>query len=238
MPRRRRSARAQEGAPRQGARRRRRHGARRSQRSRASWGGAEWWPESGGECSPAGWGAAVRSPAPRLPPVGPRGRAALRPPLPPPSALLEAGAPGAHGESEEPPRGRAPQARDSLRTLLGELLGGRLRELLRRLGEERAEPLQAPSEARASPGAGRSWWGGPRPALGRGRNTTHPLGVEPAAREPNPGRRAPRPPRPRCATPGLAPERVSRGKTLLTVSCAPAEFPRPPLGGGLPLPLS
>nr|XP_023484883.1 uncharacterized protein C9orf50 homolog isoform X3 [Equus caballus] len=118
--------------------------------SRASGGGAGWWQTPRGQASPAAPGEGVRSPPPRLPAlptVAPRAaqdRTGLRSLLLPPLFLARAARAPAPPrpeprECEDPRRGPAKEAADSLGALLGEFLPGRFREFLRRLGVERAE---------------------------------------------------------------------------------------------------
>ncbi|XP_059268117.1 uncharacterized protein C9orf50 homolog [Mustela nigripes] len=120
---------------------------------RASEGGGAWWPS--GSSHPD-----VRHPSPRLPAPptlaqrGAQNRTRLRSLLLPPLPLARASrelAPRRRGpgEREDPRRGAAREAPDSLRALLGELLPSRFREFLHHLGAECAEP-RPPSEA--SPG--------------------------------------------------------------------------------------
>ncbi|XP_008519824.2 uncharacterized protein C9orf50 homolog [Equus przewalskii] len=118
--------------------------------SRASGGGAGWWQTPRGQASPAAPGEGVRSPPPRLPAlptVAPRAaqdRTGLRSLLLPPLFLARAARAPAPPrpeprECEDPRRGPAKEAADSLGALLGEFLPSRFREFLRRLGVERAE---------------------------------------------------------------------------------------------------
>ncbi|XP_012914098.1 uncharacterized protein C9orf50 homolog isoform X1 [Mustela putorius furo] len=111
---------------------------------RASEGGGAWWPS--GSSHPD-----VRHPSPRLPAPptlaqrGAQNRTRLRSLLLPPLPLARASrelAPRRRGpgEREDPRRGAAREAPDSLRALLGELLPSRFREFLHHLGAECAEP--------------------------------------------------------------------------------------------------
>uniref|UniRef100_A0A8C4LJ56 DUF4685 domain-containing protein n=1 Tax=Equus asinus asinus TaxID=83772 RepID=A0A8C4LJ56_EQUAS len=103
---------------------------------RASWGADGWWQTPRGQASPAAPGEGVRSPPPRLP-------------------ALPTVAPRAPRECEDPRRGPAKEAADSLGALLGEFLPSRFREFLRQLGVERAEQPRPRSEALpGSPGGG------------------------------------------------------------------------------------
>ncbi|XP_044634507.2 uncharacterized protein C9orf50 homolog isoform X1 [Equus asinus] len=118
--------------------------------SRASGGGAGWWQTPRGQASPAAPGEGVRSPPPRLPalptvaPRAARDRTGLRSLLLPPLLLARAARAPAPPrpeprECEDPRRGPAKEAADSLGALLGEFLPSRFREFLRQLGVERAE---------------------------------------------------------------------------------------------------
>ncbi|XP_032163879.1 uncharacterized protein C9orf50 homolog isoform X3 [Mustela erminea] len=118
---------------------------------RASEGGGAWWPS--GSSHPD-----VRHPSPRLPapptlaqrgaPNRTRLRSLLLPPLPLAGAPREL-APRRRGpgDREDPRRGAAREAPDSLRALLGELLPSRFREFLHHLGAECAEPRRSTSWA-------------------------------------------------------------------------------------------
>lgn len=138
---------------------------------RASEGGGAWWPS--GSSHPD-----VRHPSPRLPAPptlaqrGAQNRTRLRSLLLPPLLLARAPrelAPRRRGpgELEDPRRGAAREAPDSLRALLGELLPSRFREFLHHLGAKCTEPRPA-SEAspglprrrgRGGAGAGQAWGG-------------------------------------------------------------------------------
>ncbi|XP_014637447.1 PREDICTED: uncharacterized protein C9orf50 homolog [Ceratotherium simum simum] len=148
-------------------------GAGGSGSSRALGSDAGWWQAPRCASSHTEPGVGVRSPLPRLPAlptVAPRAaqdRTGLRSLLLPP--LLLARAPRAPapprrgpGECEDPRRGSAKEAPDSLGALLGELLlPSRFRGFLRQLGVEHAEEQpQPPSEALRRPqgaGQGRGW---------------------------------------------------------------------------------
>nr|XP_055165177.1 uncharacterized protein C9orf50 homolog [Nyctereutes procyonoides] len=119
-------------------------------------GGGGWWPS--GSSYPE-MGVGVRSPSPRLPALptvaqrAAQNRTTLRSLLLPPLLLARAprepAPPRARpGESEDPWRGAAREARDSLRGLLGELLPGRFGEFLHQRRAERAGPPPASSASR------------------------------------------------------------------------------------------
>ncbi|XP_072600944.1 uncharacterized protein C9orf50 homolog [Vulpes vulpes] len=116
-------------------------------------GGGGWWPS--GSSYPE-MGAGVGSPSPRLPALptvaqrAAQNRTKLRSLLLPPLLLARAprepAPPRARpGESEDPWRGAAWEAPDSLRGLLGELLPSRFREFLHQWRAERAGPPPASS---------------------------------------------------------------------------------------------
>eukprot|EP00071_Canis_lupus_P045886 XP_022279443.1 uncharacterized protein C9orf50 homolog isoform X6 [Canis lupus familiaris] len=111
-------------------------------------GGGGWWPS--GSSYPE-MGVGVRSPSLRLPALptaaqrAAQNRTKLRSLLLPPPLLARAprepAPPRARpGESEDPWRGAAWEAPDSLRGLLGELLPSRVREFLHQRRAERAGP--------------------------------------------------------------------------------------------------
>ncbi|CAK7291553.1 Uncharacterized protein C9orf50 [Vulpes lagopus] len=121
--------------------------------SGAGGGGGGWWPS--GSSYPE-MGAGVGSPSPRLPALptvaqrAAQNRTKLRSLLLPPLLLARAprepAPPRARpGESEDPWRGAAWEAPDSLRGLLGELLPSRFREFLHQWRAERAGPPPASS---------------------------------------------------------------------------------------------
>ncbi|XP_062064440.1 uncharacterized protein C9orf50 homolog [Lepus europaeus] len=113
--------------------------------------GGAWWQDRDSE--PA---VRARSPAPRLPAVAaatprpPQSRSVLESLLLPPlrsARASRASAPRRLGprEGEEPRRGVAGEAPDSLGALLGELLPNRFREFLCQLRDKCAEQLEPPS---------------------------------------------------------------------------------------------
>ncbi|XP_072816355.1 uncharacterized protein C9orf50 homolog isoform X2 [Vicugna pacos] len=124
--------------------------------SRASGSGADWWEDAGCEASHLDPGVGVRRSRPRLPALptlaqrAARNRTALRSLLLPP--LLRAREPQepapsrpGPGPCEDPRRGSAKEAPDSLGALVGELLPSRFREFLCQLGVQCTQQTKPPT---------------------------------------------------------------------------------------------